>query len=68
VLSNTGGTGDKSITPRTDLPPIVKEIPARPPENFPKFDPTKPDATDFQLQQAMVVANAMATQKSASAN
>ncbi|MBN8927689.1 MAG: S41 family peptidase [Rhodospirillales bacterium] len=68
VLSNRGGTGEKSLPPRTDLPPIVKDIPSRPPEGFPKFDPTKPDATDFQLQQAVVVAKAMAAQKSASAN
>jgi carboxyl-terminal processing protease len=68
VLSNRGGTGEKALPPRTDLPPIVKEIPSRPPEGFPKFDITKPDETDFQLQQALVVAKAMAAQKSASAN
>ena len=38
--------------PRTDLPPIAKEIPDKPPEDFPKFDPAKPDTTDFQLQEA----------------
>ncbi|MBN8900303.1 MAG: peptidase S41, partial [Rhodospirillales bacterium] len=68
VLSNRGGTGEKALPPRTDLPPIVKDIPSRPPEGFPKFDPTKPDETDFQLQQAVVVVKAMAAQKSASAN
>ena len=68
VLSNTGGTGEKAVTPRTDLPPIAKSIPNRPPEGFPKFDPAKPDETDFQLQQAVAVAKSMATQKNASAN
>ena len=68
VLSNQGGTGAQAVPPRTDLPPIAKLIPDKPPEDFPKFDASKPDATDFQLQQAVVVAQAMAAQKSASAN
>ena len=65
VLTNSGGTGEKALPPRTDLPPIVKDIPKRPPEGFPKFDPAKPDETDFQLQQALVVAKAMAATKNA---
>ena len=68
VLSNQGGTGPAAVTARTDLPPIVKQIPEKPPENFPKFDATKPDATDFQLQQGVALVQAMAAQKSASAN
>ena len=68
VLTNQGGTGSQALPPRTDLPPIVKQLPERPPENFPKFDALKPDDTDFQLQQAVVLAQAMAAQKSASAN
>ena len=68
VLSNQGGTGAQAVPPRTDLPPIAKLIPDKPPEDFPKFDAAKPDATDFQLQQAVAVAQAMAAQKSASAN
>ena len=68
VLSNRGGTAPQAVAPRTDLPAIVKQIPDRPPEGFPKFDPAKPDDTDFQLQQAMAVVKAMAAQKSASAN
>jgi carboxyl-terminal processing protease len=68
VLSNEGGTGTQAAPPRTDLPSIVKQIPDRPPENFPKFDPAKPDETDFQLQQALTVIDAMAAQQSASAN
>jgi carboxyl-terminal processing protease len=46
---------------RTGLPPIAKSIPSKPPEGFPKFDPAKPDDTDFQLQQALVLAKTMAT-------
>jgi len=63
VLTNPGGIGQQSAPVRTDLPPIAKEIPDRPPEGFPAFDPAKPDATDFQLRQAVAVANAMATRK-----
>jgi carboxyl-terminal processing protease len=61
VLKNEGGTPDTGLEPRTDLPPITKKIPSKPPEDFPEFDPTKPDDTDFQLQQALVLAKAMAT-------
>ena len=68
VLTNQGGTGPQALPPRTDLPAIVKQIPDKPPEDFPKFDPAKPDETDFQLQQALTVVNAVAAQKSASAN
>jgi carboxyl-terminal processing protease len=62
VLSNSGGTPQQTEPPRSDLPAIVKEIPDKPPENFPKFDAAKPDQTDFQLQEAMVLAKAMAAQ------
>jgi carboxyl-terminal processing protease len=68
VLTNQGGTGVEVLPLRTDLPAIVKQIPDKPPEDFPKFDPAKPDATDFQLQQGLAVVTAMAAQKSASAN
>jgi len=61
VLKNQGGTPDTGAEPRADLPPIAKNIPSKPPEGFPEFDPAKPDDTDFQLQQALVVARAMAT-------
>ena len=67
ILSNTGGTPATTLPPRTDLPPIAKQIPDKPPEGFPKFDASKPDDTDFQLQQAVVLAEAMIRQKSASA-
>ncbi|MGA9866593.1 MAG: S41 family peptidase [Acetobacteraceae bacterium] len=63
TITNEYGTGQKAIAPRTDLPPIAAAIPDKPPANFPKFDPAKPDQTDFQLQQALVVMGAMADQK-----
>jgi carboxyl-terminal processing protease len=68
VLTNQGGTGGQALPPRTDLPPIAKQIPDKPPEDFPKFDAARPDQTDFQLQQAVALVGAMAAQKSASAN
>ncbi len=68
ILKNEGGTPNAPPAPRTDLPPIAKEIPGKPPENFPKFDPGKPDDTDFQLQQAVVLVKAMAAQTHAAAN
>ena len=68
TIKNQGGTGQVSIAPRTDLPPIAKEIPDKPPAAFPKFDPAKPDTTDFQLQEAIVLAKAMAAQKTVTSN
>ena len=65
VLTNRGGPPQATLPPRTDLPAIAKEIPDKPPEGFPAFDPAKPSETDFQLQQALVVARAMAGQKRA---
>jgi carboxyl-terminal processing protease len=61
VLSNSGGTSP-ALPPRTDLPAVAHDIPKRPPEGWPAFDPTKPD-TDFQLQQALVVLHAMEAPK-----
>ena len=66
VLTNSGGTPQAALPPRADLPAIAKDIPAKPPENFPAFDPAKPSTTDFQLQQALVVARAMAESRRAS--
>ncbi len=68
TITNQGGTAPDKVEPRTDLPPIVSEIPRKPPEGFPKFDPLKPSETDFQLQQGLVLAKAMVAQKSASAH
>jgi carboxyl-terminal processing protease len=68
VLKNQGGAQDVAPPPRTDLPPIAKEIPGKPPQGFPKFDPAKPEETDFQLQEAVVLAKAMAAQSRVTAN
>ena len=67
ALSNQGGTPQLPATPRTDLPAMAKDIPPKPPEGFPTFDLTKPE-TDFQLQQGLALARALAAQKRASAN
>jgi carboxyl-terminal processing protease len=64
TITNEGGTPQNAAPPRTDLPAIVSQIPKMPPENWPAFDPNKPD-TDFQLQQALVLVHAMASQKRA---
>ncbi len=62
TLSNTGGVpATAGPPPRTDLPPVAKEIPAKPPANWPALDPDKP-GTDFQLQQALKLVQAMAGQ------
>jgi carboxyl-terminal processing protease len=59
ALHNTGGVAATDAPPpRTDLPPMVRDIPKLPPENWPTFDPLKTD-TDFQLQQALAVVRAM---------
>jgi carboxyl-terminal processing protease len=65
ALRNQGGTPQATgAAPRNDLPPIASSIPKLPPEGWPTFDPAKPD-TDFQLKEAVAVANSMATQQRA---
>ncbi len=64
AIANKGGIPTSALPPRTDLPAIAKDIPKLPPENQPAYDPTKYE-TDFQLQQALSVARAMAVQKRA---
>ncbi len=65
ALRNQGGTPADSGPPkRDDLPAIAKDIPNKPPEGFPAFDPAKPE-TDFQAVQAEVVLKAMVAQKHA---
>ncbi|MBV9757524.1 MAG: S41 family peptidase [Alphaproteobacteria bacterium] len=58
ALKNTGGIGTLTAPPRNDLPAIVKDIPHKPPQNWPTLDLTKPN-TDFQLQQAIKLVDAM---------
>jgi carboxyl-terminal processing protease len=67
VLTNQGGTTPPAAAPRSDMPPIAKDIPRRPSESFPAFDPAKPE-TDFQLQEALVLVHGMASMKRAAAN
>jgi carboxyl-terminal processing protease len=67
TIANEYGASDKPA-PRTDLPPIAAAIPDKPPASFPKFDPAKPDQTDFQLQQALAVVGAMGEQKRSALN
>lgn len=64
IIENKGGVAESTLPPRTDLPPIVKDIPKLPPEDQPAFDPTKPE-TDFQLQQALKIARAMPVERRA---
>jgi carboxyl-terminal processing protease len=66
TITNSGGT-TPSAPPRADLPPMAKAIPAKPPADWPTFDPAKP-ATDFQLQQGVHLVDALATMKRAAAN
>ncbi|MCX5615091.1 S41 family peptidase [Bombella saccharophila] len=58
TITNTDGKLPKE-TPRTDLPALAKTVERLPPAKWPSFDPTKPE-TDFQLQQALHLLNAMA--------
>jgi carboxyl-terminal processing protease len=53
------------LPPRTDLPPLAHQLPSKPPAGWPKFEATKP-ATDFQLQEAIKLVNAMPGQIRAS--
>ncbi len=66
ILTNTGGTNAQPLPPRADIPAFAKQIPDKPPKDWPSFDPTKP-ATDFQLQEAVKLIDAMAGAKHAAA-
>jgi carboxyl-terminal processing protease len=66
ILSNPGG--DKAPAPpaSADVPAAAHQIPRLPPATWPAYEPTKP-ATDFQLQQALVLVRAMAAGPQAAA-
>jgi carboxyl-terminal processing protease len=67
VLTNNGGTTPASPPPPpVDLPAVAQQIPRLPPVGWPKLDPTKP-ATDFQLQQGLVLVRALAAGPQAAA-
>jgi carboxyl-terminal processing protease len=55
------GAEPEAAAPALDLPVIARQIPKLPPANWPAYEPEKPE-TDFQLQQGLVLARAMATQ------
>ncbi len=57
TIRNEGGTG-ATPPPPADLSSIARNIPDKPPANWPQFDPEKP-STDFQLQQGLKVIQAM---------
>ncbi len=68
ALKNEGASSPTTPpAPRSDLPEVASSIPKMPPENFAKFDPTKPE-TDFQLQQGLTLVRAMEQQRHASAH
>ena len=66
ALKNEGASGaTKQAAQRNDLPPQAKDIPNKPPANWPKFDLANP-GTDFQLQQGIGLVHDMAQQRHAS--
>ena len=68
ALKNEGASSPTTPpAPRSDLPEVASSIPKMPPENFAKFDPSKPE-TDFQLQQGLTLVRAMEQQRHASAH
>jgi carboxyl-terminal processing protease len=66
ILTNTGSEKAPPPPPQADIPEIAHSIPKLPPENFPAYDPAKPD-TDFQLQQAITLVRAVADSHQAAA-
>jgi carboxyl-terminal processing protease len=67
ILTNQGSAPQTPPASRADLPLMVKEIPAKPPESWPAFDAAKP-STDFQLQEGLLLAKALADQRKTSSN
>jgi carboxyl-terminal processing protease len=66
ALKNEGASAPtKAAAPRDDIPPQAKDIAAKPPATWPKFDLSKPE-TDYQLQQGIVLVHDMAQQRHAS--
>jgi carboxyl-terminal processing protease len=59
VLTTPDAEKSVPAPPPADLPAVTQQIPKLPPENWPTFDVTKP-ATDFQLQQGLILVRAMA--------
>jgi carboxyl-terminal processing protease len=59
ILTTPDAAKSVPAPPAADLPAAAQQIPKLPPENWPAYDATKP-ATDFQLQQGLVLVRAMA--------
>jgi carboxyl-terminal processing protease len=66
ILVNPDEQKPAAPPPAADLPAVAQQIPKLPPENWPKFDPAKP-ATDFQLQQGLILVRAVAAESKAAA-
>lgn len=66
ILSNEGGSKPVVPPPPVALPPVAQQISKLPPEGWPALDPAKP-ATDFQLQQGLVLVRGMAARTEAAA-
>jgi len=65
ALKNEGGSAPtKPPAPRDDIPAAAKEISAKPPANWPKFDLANP-LTDYQLQEGLLLARDMSAQSHA---
>ena len=61
TISNSGGV--TGVSPRRPDLQTAEGIAERPPKDWPKFDPTKPE-TDFQLHQALILVRRMAANDS----
>jgi carboxyl-terminal processing protease len=59
-FTNPTGETAPALPPPVPLPAVSKTIPDRPPAGWPDFDPSNP-ATDFQLQMALKLIDAMHT-------
>jgi len=58
AFANPTGQGAAPLPPAPPLPAVAATIQAKPPANWPAFDPTKPD-TDFQLQMGLKLVDGM---------
>ena len=66
-FTNPTGQTAPPLPPAVPLPAVVKTIPDKPPATWPAFDPTKP-GTDFQLQMAIKLVDAMNSSGSSTAS
>ncbi|HEY0182438.1 MAG TPA: S41 family peptidase [Rhodopila sp.] len=66
ILTDPASQQSAPPPPPADLPSVAQQIPKLPPENWPTLDPAKP-ATDFQLQQGLVLVRAVAAGRQAAA-